>query len=134
MRFFDNNTRNPDAYYEPNSLTARRKKSASPSRRCPCTATPTATTTATGTTTIRNPAICSASSALSRGSACSTTSPLQCKACRMRSKRRQVALFAKCDPAYGAGVAGALKLERAGEDRLKGTHAKYAAQEKSAAT
>jgi catalase len=49
-------------------------------------------------------------------------------------KRRQVALFAKCDPAYGAGVAGALKLDRAGEDRLKGTHAKYAAQEKSAAT
>jgi len=38
-------------------------------------------------------------------------------------KRRQVALFAKCDPAYGAGVARALKLDRPGEDRLKGTHA-----------
>jgi len=59
MRFFDNNTRNPDAYYEPNSFKRPEgRKSASPSRRCPCTATPTATTTATGTTTIRNPAIC----------------------------------------------------------------------------
>ena len=38
-------------------------------------------------------------------------------------KRRQVALFAKCDPAYGAGVARALKLDRPGEDRLKGTRA-----------
>jgi len=49
-------------------------------------------------------------------------------------KRRQVALFAKCDPAYGAGVARALKLDRPGEDRLKGTHAKYETQNKSAAT
>jgi catalase len=37
-------------------------------------------------------------------------------------KRRQVALFAKCDPAYGAGVAKALKLEP-GDDRIKGTSA-----------
>jgi hypothetical protein len=43
-------------------------------------------------------------------------------------------LFAKCDPAYGAGVARALKLDRPGEDRLKGTRAKYEAQEKSAAS
>src|SRR6266403_2020125 len=32
-------------------------------------------------------------------------------------KRRQVALFAKCDPAYGEGVAKALKLEPSGGDR-----------------
>jgi catalase len=38
-------------------------------------------------------------------------------------KRRQIALFAKCDPAYGVGVAKALKLEPAGDDRLKGTSA-----------
>jgi catalase len=38
-------------------------------------------------------------------------------------KRRQIALFAKCDPAYGAGVAKAAKLEAAGDDRLKGTSA-----------
>ena len=31
-------------------------------------------------------------------------------------KRRQVALFAKCDPAYGAGVANALHLDPAGHD------------------
>ena len=38
-------------------------------------------------------------------------------------KRRQVALFALCDPAYGAGVAKAVKLDPAGDDRLKGTSA-----------
>jgi len=38
-------------------------------------------------------------------------------------KRRQIALFAKCDPAYGAGVAKAVKLEPPDDDRLKGTSA-----------
>lgn len=38
-------------------------------------------------------------------------------------QRRQIALFAKCDPAYGAGVARALKLDPPGDDRLKGTSA-----------
>ena len=38
-------------------------------------------------------------------------------------KRRQIALFAKCDAAYGAGVAKALKLHPPGDDRLKGTAA-----------
>ena len=37
--------------------------------------------------------------------------------------RRQIAHFSKCDPAYGAGVARALKLEGLGDDRLKGTSA-----------
>ncbi|HKE96763.1 MAG TPA: catalase, partial [Povalibacter sp.] len=37
--------------------------------------------------------------------------------------RRQIALFAKCDPEYGAGVARALKLDVPGDDRLKGTSA-----------
>jgi len=38
-------------------------------------------------------------------------------------KRRQIALFTKCDPAYGAGVAKALKLEPRGNDQTKGTGA-----------
>jgi catalase len=38
-------------------------------------------------------------------------------------KRRQIALFAKCDPAYGAGVAKAVKVEPSGDDRLKATSA-----------
>ncbi len=38
-------------------------------------------------------------------------------------KRRQIALFAKCDPAYGTGVAMAVKLDPPGDDRLKGTSA-----------
>jgi catalase len=38
-------------------------------------------------------------------------------------KRRQIALFAKCDAAYGAGVANAVKREGRGDDRVKGTSA-----------
>jgi catalase len=38
-------------------------------------------------------------------------------------KRRQVRLFAQCDPAYGAGVAKALKLDRPVDARLKSTSA-----------
>jgi catalase len=38
-------------------------------------------------------------------------------------QRRQIALFAQCDPAYGVGVARALKLDPASDDRLKGTSA-----------
>jgi len=38
-------------------------------------------------------------------------------------QRRQVALFAKCDPAYGEGVRRALKLDEPGDDRIKGTSA-----------
>jgi len=48
-------------------------------------------------------------------------------------KRRQVALFAQCDPAYGAGVARAVKLDTRGDDRLKGTRAMDEPEEKSAA-
>ena len=49
-------------------------------------------------------------------------------------KRRQVALFALCDPAYGAGVAKALKLDPRGDDRLKGGSAKDEPQETLTAT
>lgn len=37
--------------------------------------------------------------------------------------RRQVALFTKCDPAYGEGVRRALNLDAPGDDRIKGTSA-----------
>ena len=49
-------------------------------------------------------------------------------------KRRQIALFSKCDPAYGAGVAEAVKLDRLGDDRLKGTSATNKPRETSSAT
>jgi catalase len=49
-------------------------------------------------------------------------------------KRRQVALFAKCDPAYGAGVARTVKLDRAGDDRFKGSSATGKPQEISSAS
>jgi hypothetical protein len=41
-------------------------------------------------------------------------------------------LFAKCDPAYGAGVAKALKLEPSGDDRIKGSSATDEPKETSA--
>jgi catalase len=48
-------------------------------------------------------------------------------------KRRQIALFTLCDPAYGAGVAKAVKLDPHGDDRLKGTSATDKPQETSTA-
>ncbi len=44
-------------------------------------------------------------------------------------QRRQIAHFTKADPAYGAGVARALKLDPAGDDRIKGTSATDQPQE-----
>jgi catalase len=49
-------------------------------------------------------------------------------------KRRQIALFAECDSAYGAAVAKAVKLELFSEDRLKGTSATDEPEETSIAT
>jgi catalase len=48
-------------------------------------------------------------------------------------KLRQIALFGKCDPAYGAGVAKAVRLEPPGDDRLKGTSATNKPKEASTA-
>jgi len=50
----------------------------------------------------------------------------------MRSSAGRSRLFAKCDPAYGAGVAGALKLERAVRIDSKAPTRSTRAQEKSA--
>jgi hypothetical protein len=43
-------------------------------------------------------------------------------------------LFARCDAAYGAGVAKAAKLEPPGDDRLKGTRATDELEEASTAS
>lgn len=82
MRFFDNNTKNPDAYYEPNSFNGPKEDNR-----------------------FAEPPL-----------------PLHGDAHRYdhrdgEIRRRQVALFAKCDPVYGAGVAMALKLDLAGGER-----------------
>jgi catalase len=48
-------------------------------------------------------------------------------------KRRQIVLFAKCDPAYGASVAKAVKLEPLADYWLKGTSAPDEPKETSSA-
>jgi catalase len=60
MRFFDNNTKNPDAYEA--QLVQRPKEDKLRQPCCRCMAMPIATTTATAMTTTRSPAICSACS------------------------------------------------------------------------
>ena len=54
MRFFRNDTGNPDVYYEPNSLAVRRKRRSTRNRRCAFPETSTATVTATAMTTTRS--------------------------------------------------------------------------------
>ena len=50
-----------------------------------------------------------------------------------KAAARKRALFATCDPACGAGVAKAVKLEPPGDDRLKGASATDEPEETSAA-
>ena len=123
MRFFQNDTGNPDAYYEPNSVggPTEDKKYAEPAL----------------------PLHGDADRYSHRDGNDDTTQPgdlfrlfndeqkqrlFDNLAAAMQGvpehiQHRQVAHFTKCDPAYGAGVALALKLDAAGYDRLKGTSA-----------
>jgi len=132
MRFFDNNTKNPDAYYEPNSFNGPTEDKAYGEPPLPLHG--------------------DADRYNHRGSTDDYTQAgnlfrlfnVEQKqrlfdniAAAMQNvpdeiKRRQIALFDKCDPAYGAGVTKAVKLDP-GDDRLKGTSATNTPTESSTA-
>jgi catalase len=134
MRFFDNNTKNPDAYYEPNSFNGPKddRRFAEP----PLTLYGDAD---------RYSHRDGNDDYTQAGNLFRLFDPGQRQrlfgniAAAMQGvpdeiKRRQIALFSKCDPAYGAGVAEAVKLDRLGDDRLKGTSATNKPRETSSAT
>jgi catalase len=134
MRFFDNNTRNPDAYYEPNSFNGPKEEQRFAEPPLPLHGDADRYNHRDGNDDYAQPGNLFRLFSAEQRQRLFDNIAAAMHGVPDEIKRRQVALFAKCDPAYGAGVARALKLESPGEDRLKGTHAKYAAQEKSAAT
>ena len=92
-------TRNPDAYYEPNSFNGPVERPEV--RRAAAedlAAMPTATTTARATTTTASPARCSTCSTTARRRGSSPTSPRRCRACRRTSSSASSGISRRCIP------------------------------------
>jgi catalase len=131
MRFFENDSGNPDAYYEPNSLPSPKqdKKYAEPP--LPLSGDADRYDHRLGNDDFAQPG-----NLFRLFDAAQKERLFENIAAAMQGvpeaiQRRQIALFAKCDPAYGAGVARELKLEPV--DPLRGTSATDAPKEANAA-
>ena len=113
MRFFDNNTKNPDAYYEPNSFDgpSDNKQFAEPPLRLHGAAD-------RYDHRDGNDDYSQAGNLFRLFDAGQRQRLFENIAAAMQGvaeviQYRQIGLFAKCDPAYGAGVAKALNLDPA---------------------
>jgi catalase len=111
MRFFDNNTKRPDAYYEPNSFGGPKENKRYAEPELPLHGSANRYDHRDG-----NDDYTQAGNLFRLFSAEHRLRLFDNIAAAMQGvpneiKRRQIALFAKCDPAYGAGVANAVKLE-----------------------
>ena len=134
MRFFDNNTKNPDAYYEPNSFNGPKEDQRYAEPALPLHGDADRYNHRDG-----NDDYSQAGNLFRLFNAEQKQRLFDNIAAAMQGvpveiKRRQIALFAKCDPAYGAGVAKAVKLEPPDDDRLKGTSATNKPKEVSTGT
>jgi catalase len=116
MRFFDNNTNNPDAYYEPNSFDGPKddKRYAEP-------ALPLSGEADRYNHRHGNDDYTQAGNLFRLLNAEQRQRLFNNIAAAMRGvpeeiKHREIALFAKCDPSYGAGVTNALKLDPPSND------------------
>jgi catalase len=132
MRFFQNDTGNSDAYYEPNSFNGPKQNPRFAEPPLPLHGAADRYDHRSGNDDFIQP-----------GNLFRLFDPAQKQrlfdniAAAMQGVpesiiRRQLALFAKCDPAYGEGVRRALKLDPIGDDRLKGTSATDEAKESDA--
>jgi len=133
MRFFDNNATNPDAYYEPNSFNGPKED-----KRCAGLPLPLNGDADRYNHRGGNDDYTQAGNLFRLFNAEQKQRLFDNIAAAMQGmpdkiKYRQVALFAKCHPAYGAGVAKAVKLAPPGDDRLKGISATDEPEETSAA-
>jgi catalase len=129
MRFFDNNTRKPNAYYEPNSFDGPKENKIYAESPLPLHGFANRYDHRDGSDDYTQPG-----NLFRLFNAEQRLRLFENIAAAMRGvpneiKRRQIALFAKCDPAYGAGVANALKLEARRDDHAKGSSATNMAEE-----
>jgi catalase len=134
MRFFDNNTNNPDAYYEPNSFNGPKEDGRFAEPPLPLHGDADRYNHRDGNDDYTQPGNLFRLLNAEQKQRLFDNIAAAMQGVPDAIKRRQIALFAKCDPAYGAGVARAVQLEAHGDDRLKGTRAMDEPEEESAAT
>jgi catalase len=134
MRFFDNNTKNPDAYYEPNSFNGPKedRRFAEPALALHGDAD--RYNHRDGNDDYTQPGNLFRLLDAEQRQRLFSNIAAAMQGVPQEIKRRQIALFAKCDPAYGAGVADAVKREGRGDDRVKGSSATNQPEETSAAS
>ncbi len=111
LRFFDNNTKKPDAYYEPNSFDGPKENKRYAEPELPLHGSANRYDHRDG-----NDDYTQAGNLFRLFDAEERQRLFQNIAAAMQGvpdeiKRRQIALFAKCDSAYGAGVAKAVELD-----------------------
>ena len=123
MRFFDNNTNNPDAYYEPNSFSGPKEDPRYAEPPLPLHGDADRYNHRDGNDDYTQPGDLFRLFNAEQKQRLFDNIAAAMQGVPEQIKRRQIGLFALCDPAYAAGVAKALKLEPTGDDRLKGTSA-----------
>jgi catalase len=111
LRFFDNNTKKPDAYYEPNSFDGPKENKRYAEPALPLHGSADRYDHRDG-----NDDYTQAGDLFRSFDAEQRQRLFQNIAAAMQGvpeaiKRRQIALFAKCDPAFGAGVGKAVELD-----------------------
>ena len=117
MRFFDNNTKNPDAYYEPNSFNGPKEDNRFAEPPLPLHGDAHRYDHRDGNDDFTQPGNLFRLFSAGQKQRLFANIAAAMQGVPDEIRRRQVALFAKCDRAYGAGVAEALKLDLAGGER-----------------
>jgi len=132
MRFFDNNTKNADAYYEPNSFDGPKEDQRFAEPALPLHGDAGRYNHRDGNDDFNQPGNLFRLFNTEERQRLFSNIAAAMQGVPEEIKRRQIALFAKCDPAYGAGVASAVKREGRGDDRVKGTSATNEPEETTA--
>jgi catalase len=110
MRFFGNNARNPDAYYEPNSFNGPKDHEQFAEPSLPLHGNADRYNHRDGNDDYTQAGKLFRLFDTGQRQRLFDTIAAAMQGVPDEIKHRQVALFAKCDPAYGAGVAKALNL------------------------
>jgi catalase len=132
MRFFQNDTGNPDAYYEPNSLHGPKQDTRYAEPPLPLHGDADRYNHRIGNDDFTQPGNLFRLFSEAQRQRLFKNIAAAMQGIPESIARRQIALFAECDPAYGEGVSKALRLEPPGspsgtplhqDDRIKGTSA-----------
>ena len=121
MRFFDNNAENPDAYYEPNSFNGPKEDKQYAEPPLPLHGAADRYSHRDGNDDYAQPGALFRLFDAGQRQRLFENIAAAMLGVPEEITRRQIALFTKCDPAYGAGVLKALKLEGLVESRGRGT-------------